>query len=216
LTFVASVAMVTVSRRVTRPLHQLSRATTQIAEGRLDTPVLVRGEDEVGQLGEAFEQMRASLKGRLEDLSLLVRVSQAVASSLYLERGIPPILDGALEASGALSARLLLLGRDGTPTAVWKRGDASSGSGQSLPGEITVLDRRLAEMAVLRTEPLWVESIARMRGQLDQSFVNYGIRALAVLPVRRLDDVTSVLWLAYGELHRLPKRKDILATLATG
>ena len=215
LTFVASVAMVTVSRRVTRPLHQLSQATAQIAEGRLDTPVLVRGEDEVGQLGEAFEQMRASLKGRLEDLSLLVRVSQAVASSLDLERGIPPILDGALEVSGARSARLLLLGPDRTPSAVWKRGDASSSTGQSLPGEITMLDQRLAEMAVLRTEPLWVESIARLRGQLDQSFGNYGIRALAVLPVRRLDDVTSVLWLAYGELHRFAEtEKDILATLA--
>lgn len=215
LTFIASVAMVAVSQRMTRPLHLLSQATTQIAEGKLETPVLVRGEDEVGQLGEAFEQMRASLKGRLEDLSLLVHVSQAVASSLDLERGIPPILEGALAVSSARSARLLLLARDGTPSAVWKRGDVTSSSGQALPGEITVLDQRLAEMARLRTEPLWVESIARMRGQFDQSFVNYGVRALAVLPARRLNDATGVLWLAYGEPHHFAEtEKDILTTLA--
>jgi PAS domain S-box-containing protein len=215
LTLVASVAMVTVSRRVTRPLHQLSQATAQIAEGKLDAPMLVRGEDEVGQLGEAFEQMRASLKGRLEDLSLLVRVSQAVASSLDLEQGIPPILEGALEASGARLTRLLLLSRDGTVNTVWKRGDAVASSGRALPGEITPIDQRLAEMAVLRAEPLWVESIARMRGQLDQSFAAYGIRALAVLPVRRLRETTGVLWLAYSEPHHFSEtEKDILTTLA--
>ena len=214
LTLVASVAMVTVSRRVTRPLHQLSQATTQIAEGKLGAAVLVRGEDEVGQLGEAFEQMRASLKGRLEDLSLLVRVGQAVASSLDLERGIPPILDGALEASGARLARLLLMSGDGTISAVWKCGDAVASSGRVLPGEITPIDQRLAEMAALRAEPLWVESIARMRGQLDQSFTTYGIRALAVLPVRRLNETTGVLWLAYNESHRFAEtEKDILTTL---
>jgi PAS domain S-box-containing protein len=215
LTLIASIAMVAVSRRMTRPLHLLAQATTQIAEGKLETPVLVRGEDEVGQLGEAFEHMRASLKGRLKDLSLLVHVSQAVASSLDLERGIPPILEGALAVSSARSARLLLLAQDGTPSAAWKRGDVAAGSGQALPGEITALDERLVEMVRLRTEPLWVENIARMRGQFDQSFVNYGVRALAVLPARRLNDATGVLWLAYGEPHHFAKtEKDILTTLA--
>jgi PAS domain S-box-containing protein len=215
LTFVASVAMVAVSRRMTRPLHQLSQAATQIAEGQLDAPARVGGEDEVGQLGEAFEQMRASLKGRLEDLSLLVRVSQSVASSLDLERGIPPILDGALEASGARMARLLLLSREGTADAVWKRGDATASSGRVLPNEITPLDQRLVEMALLRSDPLWVESIARIRGQLDQSFAAYGVRALAMLPVRRLSETTGVLWLAYNEPHHFAEtEKDILATLA--
>jgi HAMP domain-containing protein len=123
VTVVTGLAVFGASRRVTRPLSLLSQATAQIAEGQLGVPVLVRGEDEVGQLGEAFEQMRASLKGRLEDLSLLVRVSNSVASSMDLDRGVPPILEGAMEASGARAARLILLERGAPVQPLWRRGE---------------------------------------------------------------------------------------------
>jgi PAS domain S-box-containing protein len=207
VTVIASVAMFAVSQRVMRPLSHLSQATGQIAEGRLDAPVLVRGEDEVGQLGEAFEQMRASLKGRLEDLSLLVRVSQAVASSIDLERGVPPILEGAMEASGARAARLILLERGNAVQPVWMRGD--------LPGELTPLDRRLAEMAVVLTEPFWIESVARSRAQLDPSLLGPNVRALAVLPMCRLTETTGLVWVAFGEPHHFSEtEKNILTTLA--
>lgn len=203
---IASVAVFAVSRRVTQPLTALSHATTHIAEGKLDVPVLVRGDDEAGRLGEAFEQMRASLKGRLEDLSLLVRVSQAVASSLDLQRGAPPILEGAMESCGARASRLILLEPDGLPKSVWMRGD--------LPREITPLDRRLAEVAIVLTEPLWIESVARMRGQLDPALVG-NVRALGVLPMRRLSETTGLLWVAFGEPHHFTDtEKNILATLA--
>ena len=207
VTVIASVAMAAVSRRVTRPLSHLSRATGQIADGLLDAPVLVRGEDEVGQLGEAFEQMRASLKGRLEDLALLVRVSRTVASSIDLERGVPPILEGALEACGARAARLILIEQGRLLQPVWKRGD--------LPAELTPLDKRLAEIAVVLTEPFWIESVARARAQLDPSLVGPDIRALAVLPMRRLAETTGFVWVAFGEPHHFAEtEKSILSTLA--
>jgi HAMP domain-containing protein len=118
LMVVTSAAVFFVSTLVTRPVRALSQAASRIAEGKLDAPVQVRGEDQVGQLGDAFEQMRVSLKGRLDDLSLLLRVSQDVAASLELERGIPLILEAALQASRARSARLLLLSNDKHPGTV--------------------------------------------------------------------------------------------------
>ena len=50
------------------------RAAVHIAQGELDTPIEVVGENEVGRLGNAFETMRVSLQTRLKELSLLLRV----------------------------------------------------------------------------------------------------------------------------------------------
>ncbi len=207
LMVVACGAVFFVSSRVTRPIGLLSQASSRISEGKLDAPVQVRGEDEVGQLGDAFEQMRVSLKGRLDDLSLLLRVSQDVAASFELERGIPLILEGALQASRGRSARLLLLSNDRHLSALWRRGE--------LPGDITPLDRRLAEMATSLQEPMLVESTARARGTLDPTLIGPGIRALAAWPVRRQTEMLGVLWLAYSEPHRFAEsEQNVLATLA--
>ena len=63
-------------RVVTRSLQKLSSEADRIAQGQLDRPLQVDGEDEVGQLGHAFEQMRVSLQDRLEELNRLLVVSQ--------------------------------------------------------------------------------------------------------------------------------------------
>jgi len=207
LMVVAGAAMFLVSGAVTRPVRALSRAATRIADGKLEETVQVSGEGEVGQLSDVFEQMRASLKGRLDDLSLLLRVSQEVAASLDLERGIPPILEGALQTTGALAARLVLISADGQPGQVWRRGE--------LPSEITSLDRRLIELAKSSPSPLLVESVVRIRTTLDPSIIPAGVRALAALPVRRPNEALGVLWLAYGESRRfLESEKNVMATLA--
>jgi two-component system, OmpR family, sensor kinase len=44
-----------------RRIRRLERAADRIAGGRLDEPVVDRGRDELGQLAEAFERMRAQL-----------------------------------------------------------------------------------------------------------------------------------------------------------
>jgi PAS domain S-box-containing protein len=51
---------------LTRPLQVLAEASGQIAQGDLTAQVKVDGEDEVGQLGAAFEQMRVRLKESFE------------------------------------------------------------------------------------------------------------------------------------------------------
>jgi signal transduction histidine kinase len=48
-----------------RRIRRLERAADRIAGGRLDEPVVDRGRDEIGQLADAFERMRAQL-ARLE------------------------------------------------------------------------------------------------------------------------------------------------------
>lgn len=51
-----------ISRRILRPVRQLSKATRAIAEGDLDQEVRVVSRDEIGELANSFNQMSKSLK----------------------------------------------------------------------------------------------------------------------------------------------------------
>ncbi|WP_310551158.1 sensor histidine kinase [Paenibacillus glufosinatiresistens] len=50
------------SRRIIRPLLQLREAARRVTDGNLDFQVEVKGRDELGQLGMAFEEMRSRLQ----------------------------------------------------------------------------------------------------------------------------------------------------------
>jgi signal transduction histidine kinase len=58
-----------VASALTRPVRGLAEAAGRIAEGDFESPVPTSRVDEVDRLGEAFRSMRASLKGRLRELS---------------------------------------------------------------------------------------------------------------------------------------------------
>ena len=62
----------------------------------------------MGQLSQVFEQMRVSLKARLEELNSLLKVSQGVAANLDISEAIRPILEAAL-TDDACAARLVLV-----------------------------------------------------------------------------------------------------------
>jgi PAS domain S-box-containing protein len=94
-------------RFVTVPLHTLTAEANRMSEGTLDQPLQVEGEDEAGQLGRAFEKMRANLKARLDELNQLLAISRRVASSLDIEDSLLPVLEAALE-TGASSSRVIL------------------------------------------------------------------------------------------------------------
>ncbi|GED27702.1 two-component sensor histidine kinase [Brevibacillus agri] len=50
-----------VSRSIIRPLYALKQAAHEIKEGNLERPVLLGRKDELGELGEAFEEIRVRL-----------------------------------------------------------------------------------------------------------------------------------------------------------
>jgi diguanylate cyclase (GGDEF)-like protein len=60
------------ARRVTRPLERLVQASRRLARGDYDTPIETDGRrDEVGALGRAFEQMRASVAAHEHEIRQL-------------------------------------------------------------------------------------------------------------------------------------------------
>jgi PAS domain S-box-containing protein len=192
---------------LTRPLKQLAAAAGRIAEGDLKQPVQVSGNDEVAQVGEAFEGMRVRLKDRLEDLSLLLRISQAVSAMLELPQGMPYILEGVLKATGALVARIVLLSATGDPQMVMARGEPREGLG--------ILDRSLTTAARDLDHPLVVENLARARTLAEPWVLEGPLKAVIALPVRTKDQVPAVMWAGYGEVHQFDAAEiDLLSTLA--
>lgn len=106
--FVIAIGLVRMSfKGVTASLENLALASKYIAGGQLDNPLSVDGEDEVAQLRRSFEQMRVSLKARLDEINRLLLASQGVASSLEIEEAVRPVLDASL-AMGGSAARVVL------------------------------------------------------------------------------------------------------------
>jgi class 3 adenylate cyclase len=73
----------TVVRVVTVPLHALQSAAHQVSEGKLDTQVMIRGRDELSQLGAAFNTMTRGLRERARLLQSFSRyVSGEIATKI--------------------------------------------------------------------------------------------------------------------------------------
>lgn len=60
--FIAIAAGLYLSKKITRPVIDLSAATRRISQGNLDTRIDVKSNDEIGELASSFNQMMADLK----------------------------------------------------------------------------------------------------------------------------------------------------------
>ncbi len=107
LGLVALLSLKLALRVVIRSLQKLAVEANSIAQGNLAHPLPLIGEDEVGRLSQAFEQMRASLYSRLQESDRLAKVSQGVASSLEMQDSVKPVLE-AIQSIGANSVRVVL------------------------------------------------------------------------------------------------------------
>jgi two-component system, OmpR family, phosphate regulon sensor histidine kinase PhoR len=206
---VASLGILLLTRAITHPIQQLSVAAEGIARGQLNQPVTIDGEDEVGRLGRAFEQMRLSLKARVDDLSLLLDVTRSVAASLDLEQGVPPLLEGARHASPARVARLILLDDHGDLVRVISRGEG--------PQAPTQLDRAVVKLTAGSDKPILLDNVtrARSRAMIDPTVIGPGLKAIASFPVRRQTRPVAVLWAGYAEPHAFAESEvSVLATIA--
>jgi two-component system, NtrC family, nitrogen regulation sensor histidine kinase NtrY len=64
-----------VSRRITRPVEELANGARNVASGRWDTHIDVKGSDEIGQLAAAFNDMTKTLASQKEKLVQTERVA---------------------------------------------------------------------------------------------------------------------------------------------
>jgi len=97
------------ARVTTRPLAELSAAAARVAGGDLDTRIVVRSRDEVGQLATAFNEMTDELHSYISELQNsrdelrrnLARLGDTLSGTHDLGRILTVILDTAIASTGA-------------------------------------------------------------------------------------------------------------------
>lgn len=82
-------AIVLISRRVTRPIHDLANAAQEIAGGNLNSVLpKARSHDEVGNISESFGFMQRSLREYIADLETTTRQKERIESELRIAHAI--------------------------------------------------------------------------------------------------------------------------------
>jgi PAS domain S-box-containing protein len=193
LAIIALISLRVGLRVVTGSLQTLAAEANRIAQGKLDHPLAVEGVDEVGQLRRAFEQMRASLQARLDELNRLLLVSQGVASSLEMKDAIQPVLEAALD-TGASAARVVLAPSILPKTSV----DAPSSFSLGPAAErYAHLDQQMLRQAQGQ-ERIVLPNVTRTR-TLDMDANLQHPASLMAVALRHENRYYGVMWAAYDQ-----------------
>ena len=106
-------AIVLLTRHITGPLTALAASAQRLATGNLDTPLpTVTSRDEIGDLSDAFRNMRDSLKVYIHNLQETTASKERLEGELRAARQIqsdmlPPLTSGGASAGYQLAAALV-------------------------------------------------------------------------------------------------------------
>ena len=194
ITLIALVVLRVGLRIISQSLESLASEAGRISQGKLDRTLEISSTDEVGQLGRAFEQMRISLKDRLEELNRLLVVSRSIASSLEMQDIFQPVLE-AIQSTGAdtvqvvLSPEIIPNSMEDMPTRF---------AIENTKGEYAHLDAEIFE-AIHSQDRLILPNLSRTSGGLQLSEIRPNPAALIALALRNEKRFYGILWAAYDK-----------------
>ncbi|HEY1408621.1 MAG TPA: histidine kinase dimerization/phospho-acceptor domain-containing protein, partial [Promineifilum sp.] len=193
------------SRGITQPLADMSRASKAIAEGGgLDRPVRSEREDEIGQLSLAFSQMQRSLRQRLDELSLLLNVSNDVSATIDIDKGMTAVLQGVLRGTGATAVRAIVRNPGGSGPRIFAEGPAA--------GSVAPFDRPILLRLRYKSE-LVLATPAEIEAEIGRSLPQAA--ALYALPLMPAGEFQGVMYLVYRQPHYFDSSEQgLLKTLA--
>ncbi len=196
-------------RSVTSTVRLLSAQAAHISVGDLDRPVHVNGADEVARLAEAFEQMRLSLKARLDELNRLLVVSQGVAANLEIHGAVKPILTAGLLES-ASSSRVALI----QDVTLEPEQDAPVAFGSGPSAELfAYLDSQLFEL-MRHQDLLTIPNVGRMR-RLNIPSGRPQPGALLGVAIRHENLYYGTFWVGFDQPHNFTEEEiRFLSTLS--
>lgn len=177
---VALLAGLVLARNLTRPLHALTRAAQNIARGQLEQQVEVTSEDEIGELGTAFNSMSREV-ARVNQLR-----RQMTADIAHDLRTPLTVISGYVESM-----------RDGILTPTPERMDLiynEIGRLQNMVNDLRMLSQADAGELTLNPQALEVNALLTRTADLflhhaDQQSVAMRVEVEEGLPPLQLDDV---------------------------
>jgi signal transduction histidine kinase len=149
------------SRRITRPVLALSRATDEIARGRYDVDLPdVRGGGEIGHLADRFREMAARLSdAERQERNFLMSVSHELRTPLTAIRGhVDALREGVAEDPDARAASLDVIAQEGVRL-------------ERLVGDVLDLAKLEAHRFTVHTEEVNMEQLC------DQAYSAFGEEA---------------------------------------
>ena len=193
-------------RRVTEPLARLAAAADTMRSGdNWSVAPIVEREDEIGDLNRAFTQMQRATRKQLNELSLLLSVSQAIATTIDIKQGLPIVLRGAVRGTGAAGARAVVTSPTGGRPLRFGAGTAAA--------EMAALDRAL--MGKLRQVPeLILSTPAEIQATLELE-TSPPVLSLLAVQLHSHDRFQGILWLGYRHAHSYEEKEwQLLQTMA--
>ena len=209
-TLLFSIVLAFEGNSIARPLGALVKVARQITAGEYDTPVEADGDDEVGELGRAFIQMQKALAKRLDELSLLLDVSQSVSTSLNnLSGGVPTILKGAIRNTGASGVRMAVF----SPTR--ERRPLLFGEGPASE-RMAEYDRKITRLLAGKRE-LVLQTPAEVRQVLDiPAGTELPFQAAIAMVMSMQNRSRGIFWLVHRQPHEFDSAElNLLRTLVT-
>jgi signal transduction histidine kinase len=149
------------SRRITRPVLALSRATDEIARGRYDVDLPeVPGGGEIGHLADRFREMAARLSdAERQERNFLMSVSHELRTPLTAIRGhVDALREGVAEDPEARAASLDVIAQEGARL-------------ERLVGDVLDLAKLEAHRFTVHTEEVNMEQLC------DQAYSAFGEEA---------------------------------------
>jgi diguanylate cyclase (GGDEF)-like protein len=231
LGLLASLALVSVvayfeGRSIVRTLRGLAEAAHGIARGRLSERVPVRGRDEFAMLGTAFNDMANQLQARLDELEAergrlrdaITRFGEALAATHDVEQLLRVIVESAVEATGAVGARLEAEGgtvvESGEPDADGQRLELPITAGHQtfgtllLVGDVFDVEQRMTASSLASHAAIALEN-ARLHRIVEHQAMVDGLTGIAnrrrceealVTEIARADRLGSPLTLVLADL----------------
>lgn len=195
-------------RRRNRLLNQIGQASYAVAQGRINTSIDIESDDELSELGALVDGMRLALKERIDASTLLLEVSQQVAHTIDLNKGMPLILNGLLQGCSADGVRAVVINPSGGRPLLFGAGDAAP--------RMAALDRRiLLQMRNGQSEfvlPTPLQIRARLNFPDEREMLTNG---LVAFPLMAQEQLRGVLWLGYNKaLQSEPRELNLMRDFA--
>jgi len=152
-------------RQIIQPLSALETATRRMATGQLTEPLPSGRDDELGEVGRAFETMRtqivaaqdqleARVNQRTRELTAAFELSQEIVGQIDLDRLLKSVTDRARTLTQATAASLCLIDRDPRMLALV----ANSGSTSAPINLLQSVERDPAQQVIVDGATVVVEA----------------------------------------------------------